>query len=140
VSLTAGTRLGPYEITALIGAGGMGQVYRARDTRLQRDVAIKVLPDALSHDADRLARFEREAQVLASRLRTSFDLSRTGESFRRARRTRSEYYCGDVFRRILHDVFHTSESSASILVMHHARRSPGLNRRRRHIEVGRRHG
>jgi serine/threonine protein kinase len=66
MALTAGSRLGPYEITALIGAGGMGEVYKARDTRLQRDVAIKVLPEVLAADTDRLARFQREAQVLAS--------------------------------------------------------------------------
>ena len=66
MSLTPGTRLGPYEITAEIGAGGMGVVYRARDTRLQRDAAIKVLPDSLAGDLERLARFRREAQVLAS--------------------------------------------------------------------------
>ena len=64
--LTPGTRLGPYEILDSLGAGGMGEVYRARDTKLQRNVAIKVLPDLLAHDHDRLARFEREAQVLAS--------------------------------------------------------------------------
>jgi serine/threonine protein kinase/Tol biopolymer transport system component len=61
-----GTKLGPYEIVAPIGAGGMGEVYRARDTKLNRDVAIKVLPEAFAADADRLARFTREAQVLAS--------------------------------------------------------------------------
>ena len=61
-----GTRLGPYEILALIGAGGMGEVYRARDTRLNRDVAFKVLPALFADDPERLARFEREAQVLAS--------------------------------------------------------------------------
>ena len=66
MSLTAGTRLDPYEITAEIGAGGMGVVYRARDTRLQRDVAVKVLPDSLANDPERLGRFEREAQVLES--------------------------------------------------------------------------
>jgi eukaryotic-like serine/threonine-protein kinase len=66
VALTAGTRIGPYEIVAAIGKGGMGEVFRARDTRLQRDVAIKVLPDIFAGNADRLARFEREAQVLAS--------------------------------------------------------------------------
>jgi serine/threonine protein kinase len=66
MSLTAGTRLGPYEIVALLGKGGMGEVYRARDTKLNRDVAIKVLPDLFASDPDRLARFEREAQVLAS--------------------------------------------------------------------------
>ncbi len=66
MSLAPGTRLGAYDIIALIGAGGMGEVYRARDTRLQRDAAIKVLPDAFASDADRVARFTREAQVLAS--------------------------------------------------------------------------
>jgi Tol biopolymer transport system component len=66
VALTPGTRLGPYEVVAPLGEGGMGEVYRATDTTLKRDVAIKVLPDALAHDAERLARFEREAQILAS--------------------------------------------------------------------------
>jgi Tol biopolymer transport system component len=66
LSLAAGGRLGPYEIVAAIGAGGMGEVYRARDGRLHRDVAIKVLPDLFARDPERLARFEREAQVLAS--------------------------------------------------------------------------
>ena len=66
MALSAGTRLGPYEIIVAIGAGGMGVVYRATDTTLKRDVAIKVLPDALAHVPERLARFEREAQVLAS--------------------------------------------------------------------------
>jgi eukaryotic-like serine/threonine-protein kinase len=64
--LNVGDRLGPYEILAPIGAGGMGEVYRARDTKLERDVAIKVLPAALAQDPERLARFEREAKVLAS--------------------------------------------------------------------------
>jgi Tol biopolymer transport system component len=64
--LSLGTKLGPYEILAQIGAGGMGEVYRARDTKLKRDVALKVLPEAFARDADRMARFEREAQVLAS--------------------------------------------------------------------------
>jgi len=66
VSLAAGTKLGPYEITGPLGAGGMGEVYRAHDTKLNRDVAIKVLPAAFAQDADRLARFAREAQTLAS--------------------------------------------------------------------------
>jgi len=66
MSLTPGTRLGPYEIVAPLGAGGMGEVYRARDTRLERDVAIKVLPDEFARDPERLARFEREAKLLAS--------------------------------------------------------------------------
>jgi len=64
--LSAGTRLGPYEIVAAIGVGGMGEVYRARDTKLNRDVALKVLPDLFANDPERLARFTREAQVLAS--------------------------------------------------------------------------
>jgi Tol biopolymer transport system component len=66
MSLASGTRLGSYEIVAPIGAGGMGEVYRAKDTRLDRDVAIKVLPESFALDADRVARFTREAQVLAS--------------------------------------------------------------------------
>jgi Tol biopolymer transport system component/predicted Ser/Thr protein kinase len=66
VSLAPGTRLGPYEILAAIGAGGMGEVYRARDTKLNRDVAIKVLPELFALDPDRRARFTREAQTLAS--------------------------------------------------------------------------
>jgi serine/threonine protein kinase len=66
LALTPGTRLGVYEITAQIGEGGMGQVYRAKDTKLKRQVAIKILPPALAADADRLARFQREAEVLAS--------------------------------------------------------------------------
>jgi serine/threonine protein kinase len=66
MALTPGVRLGPYEIRALIGESGMGVVYRARDAKLGRDVALKILPDAFALDADRLARFKREAQVLAS--------------------------------------------------------------------------
>src|ERR1700758_3624098 len=66
MALAAGTRLGPYEILAPIGVGGMGEVYRARDTRLKRDVALKVLPDALARDPARMARLQREAEVLAS--------------------------------------------------------------------------
>ncbi len=66
MALASGTRLGPYEITAQIGVGGMGEVYRATDTKLKRDVAVKVLPSALAADPERLARFQREAEVLAS--------------------------------------------------------------------------
>ncbi len=66
LSLTPGSRLGPYEVTALLGEGGMGQVYRATDTNLKRQVAIKVLPASLAGDVDRLARFQREAEVLAA--------------------------------------------------------------------------
>jgi serine/threonine protein kinase len=66
VTLISGYRIGPYEVTGTIGAGGMGEVYRAHDSRLNRDVALKVLPDGFASDPDRLARFRREAQVLAS--------------------------------------------------------------------------
>ena len=66
MAVSAGTRLGPYEIVALLGAGGMGEVYRARDTHLKRDVAIKVLPETFAQDPDRLARFQREAELLAT--------------------------------------------------------------------------
>ena len=64
--LSTGIRLGPYEILSLLGVGGMGEVYRGTDTKLKRQVAIKVLPTALTADPDRLARFQREAEVLAS--------------------------------------------------------------------------
>ena len=66
MALTPGTKVGVYEVTGTLGAGGMGEVYRARDTKLDRDVALKVLPEAVTADPDRLARFEREAKVLAS--------------------------------------------------------------------------
>src|SRR6185436_12399392 len=66
MSLTAGTRLGAYEILSPLGMGGMGEVFRARDTKLNRDVAIKVLRAAVANDPERLARFQREAHLLAS--------------------------------------------------------------------------
>src|SRR5262245_39688878 len=66
MALAAGTKLGSYEIAGALGAGGMGEVYRARDTKLGRDVAIKILPEIFAHDPERLARFEREAQLLAA--------------------------------------------------------------------------
>ena len=66
MTLVAGKKLGPYEIVAPLGAGGMGEVYRARDAKLGRDVALKILPDSVAQDAERVARFKREAQVLAS--------------------------------------------------------------------------
>src|SRR5499427_3754104 len=66
MSFTSGTRLGVYEIVALLGSGGMGEVYRATDTNLKRQVAIKVLPAATATDPERLARFQREAEVLAA--------------------------------------------------------------------------
>ncbi len=82
MALTPGTRLGPYEVTAQIGVGGMGEVYRATDTNLKRQVAIKVLPVAVAADLDRLARFQREAEVLASlnhpNIAAIFGLERSG--------------------------------------------------------------
>ena len=66
MSLSAGATLGPYEIVSLLGRGGMGEVYRARDARLRRDVAIKILPASFAANPDRRQRFEREAQMLAS--------------------------------------------------------------------------
>ena len=66
MNLSAGTRLGPYEILAPIGAGGMGEVYRAKDSKLDRDVAVKVLPETVAANPDMLARFEREAKAVAA--------------------------------------------------------------------------
>src|SRR5262249_691121 len=66
MALTIGTQLGSHEIIALLGKGGMGEVYRARDTKLKRDVALKVLPEAFAQDPARMARFQREAELLAS--------------------------------------------------------------------------
>src|SRR5918997_5297089 len=83
MAIASGTRVGAYEVTGVIGHGGMGEVYRARDHRLQRDVALKVLPAALSGDADRLARFAREARTLAAlshpNIATIYDLEEDGE-------------------------------------------------------------
>src|SRR5688500_12568696 len=66
MGLVSGTHLGPYKVVAMLGAGGMGEVYRARDTKLERTVALKVLPDSFASDRERLARFRREARTLAS--------------------------------------------------------------------------
>ena len=76
MSLSPGTRIGPYEVVGLLGEGGMGQVYRARDAKLNRDVALKVLPALLADDPDRLARFQREAQVLGEELRNKLGVNR----------------------------------------------------------------
>ena len=81
--LTPGQRLGQYEIVSPLGAGGMGEVYRARDTELQREIALKILPEALASDPDRLRRFEREAKVTAAlshpNVLTVFDVGHEGE-------------------------------------------------------------
>src|SRR5881275_2452823 len=66
MALASGTKLGPYEIQSALGAGGMGEVYRARDTRLQRDVALKILPESFAREGDRLHRFEQEARAVAA--------------------------------------------------------------------------
>ena len=66
MALAVGSRLGHYEVTALVGEDGMGQLYQATDTKLNRQVALKILPESFASDSDRLARFQREAQVLAS--------------------------------------------------------------------------
>src|SRR5687767_6623971 len=84
MALNAGTRLGPYEILSPLGAGGMGEVYRARDTRLGRDVAIKVLPPHMSTNPEVRARFEREARAVSSlnhpHICTLHDVGRAGET------------------------------------------------------------
>jgi len=81
MTLAAGTKLGPHEIVAPLGAGGMGEVYRARDTRLGRDVAVKVLPGEVAGDPERLQRFEREARAVAAlnhpNILTVHDVGRT---------------------------------------------------------------
>src|SRR5439155_1512775 len=84
MALTIGMQLGSHEITALLGKGGMGEVYRARDTKLKRDVAIKILPDEFARDADRVNRFQREAEVLASlnhqNIAGIYDIQHSGET------------------------------------------------------------
>jgi eukaryotic-like serine/threonine-protein kinase len=66
MTIAPGTKLGPYQVVSLLGTGGMGEVYAARDARLGREVALKLLPEAFAGDPERLSRFEREAQVLAA--------------------------------------------------------------------------
>src|SRR5467141_4617750 len=84
MTIAAGSRLGSYEVVAQIGAGGMGEVYQAHDTKLGRDVAIKVLPEAFAHDPDRLSRFQREAKMLAalnhSNIATIFGLEQSNST------------------------------------------------------------
>jgi serine/threonine protein kinase len=82
MALAIGTQLGSHEITALLGKGGMGEVYRARDLKLKREVAIKILPEEFSRDADRVSRFQREAEVLAAlnhpNVAAIYDLAQAG--------------------------------------------------------------
>ena len=88
MTIQSGTRLGPYEILSAIGAGGMGEVYRARDTKLGRDVAIKILPNDFADDPERVARFQREAQVLAA---LNHRTSRSSTASRKARERDTAY-------------------------------------------------
>src|SRR3984893_326938 len=84
MAIPSGTKFGSYEVTAQIGAGGMGEVYQAHDTKLGRDVAIKVLPEGFAHDPERLARFQREAKMLAQlnhpNIATIFGLEQSGDT------------------------------------------------------------
>src|SRR5436853_3236350 len=84
MSLRVGTQLGSLEITGLLGRGGMGEVYRARDLKLKREVAIKILPEEFSRDADRVSRFQREAEVLAAlnhpNIASIYDLQEANET------------------------------------------------------------
>jgi eukaryotic-like serine/threonine-protein kinase len=80
MTLAAGVRFGPYEVLAVLGVGGMGEVYRARDTRLERDVAIKVLPETFTSDQDRLARFQRSGAGSARRLADRWAVRRLASS------------------------------------------------------------
>jgi len=84
MALTVGTQLGSHEITGLLGKGGMGEVYQARDLKLKREVAIKILPDEFARDTDHLSRFQREAEVLAAlnhpNIAAIYDLARTGDT------------------------------------------------------------
>ena len=98
MSLSAGTRLGPYDILGPLGAGGMGRVYRALDTRLGREVALKVLHDAFANDRERMARFEREAHVLASLNHPNIAALYGFEEFNGARALAMEYVPGDTLR------------------------------------------
>ena len=88
MALTIGAQLGSHEITALLGKGGMGEVYCARDTKLKREVAIKILPDEFSRDPARVSRFQREAEVLASlnhpNIAAIYDLQQAGDTLSRA--------------------------------------------------------
>src|SRR5262245_56915015 len=84
MAITIGSQLGSHEITALLGKGGMGEVYRARDTKLKRDVAIKILPDEFARDVDRVSRFQREAEALAAlnhqNIGSIYDIQQIGEA------------------------------------------------------------
>src|SRR5262245_55596428 len=84
MAITPGTRFGSYEIQSVLGSGGMGEVYRALDTKLKRDVAIKILPEQFSRDADRVSRFQREAEALAAlnhaNIAAIYDLQQSGDT------------------------------------------------------------
>jgi len=122
VSLAPGTRLGPYEIIAPLGAGGMGEVYRATDTHLKRSVAIKVLPAAMAADADRLMRFQREAEVLAAlnhpNIAAIYGLEKFQEKTSGGRKMTSGVFSGDTQSEKTPDViFQTPDVYSCALVM-----------------------
>jgi len=81
MSTSIGSRIGPYEVVGKLGEGGMGEVFRARDVRLNREVALKLLTEAVIAEPDRIARFQREAQVLASLVGRFYDVSHDGQRF-----------------------------------------------------------
>jgi serine/threonine protein kinase len=122
LELSPGTRFGPYEILALLGAGGMGQVYRARDTRLGREIALKVLPPEFSSDPQRLARFEQEARTASAlnhpNILTVFDVGRDGGlSF-----IAMELIEGSTLR----EIFHERSTEPRALVTYLAQTAEGL--------------
>ena len=130
MTLAAGTRIGVYEVSAPLGAGGMGEVYRARDSKLNRDVALKVLPAALAADPDRLARFTREAQTLAALNHPNIaaHLRRRGEQ----RRPRADHGAGRRRRSLGADRPRPSPAGRSASDRQTDRRGTGSRARARH--------
>ena len=132
LALVPGSWLGAYEVLALLGSGGMGEVYRAKDTKLNRDVALKILPDIFRHDPERLARFRREAQVLAAlshpHIGAIYGLDEAGGT----QFLVLELVDGESLdRRIARGPIPIDETLA--IVTQIAELSPGTRRRRRHL-------
>ena len=146
--LHPGASFGLYEVLAPLGAGGMGEVYRARDPKLKREVAIKVLPDALARDPERLARFEREAQVLASLNHPHIAAIYGVESGRRARRSswswsrgrRSPIASRGARFRSTRRWPIARQIAEALDAAHEARHRPSRSQARQHQGRGRRHG